>query len=199
LIRMYRERRLDFSRVSFFSLDEYAALRADHPQSLRAFLWREFLNYINVRRANVYTPGEDYEDVIRRAGGLDLVVLGLGTNGHIAFNEPGSPLDSRTRIVQLAESTLETMQDKFSREELPRRAITMGLATILDANRILLLAAGASKAPAFRRMLTGDVSPDIPASALRLHENVTVIADEDLAVAYRASESTSILPDRQRA
>src|SRR5262249_1870763 len=96
LIRMYRDRRLDFSRVSFFSLDEYIGLRPDHPQSLRAVLWREFLNYVNVRRANVYSPDDTYEDVIHRAGGIDLAILGLGSNGHIAFNEPGSALDSRT-------------------------------------------------------------------------------------------------------
>jgi glucosamine-6-phosphate deaminase len=196
LIRMYRDRKVDFSRVSFFSLDEYVSIRADHPHSLRAFLWREFLNYVNARRVNVYTPEEGYEATIRRAGGLDLIVLGLGTNGHIAFNEPGSPLDSRTRVVTLSDSTIDAIRDKFSQQELPRQAITIGLATIMDAGRVILLASGLAKAEALRRALKDDIDPAIPASILRQHPKATVLADEEAGSLYATA---STLPDRQRA
>ncbi len=185
LIRTHRENRLDFSRVSLFQLDEYAGLRAGHPETFRVYLWREFLNYINVRRANVYVPDENYEETIRRAGGLDLLISGIGVNGHVAFNEPGSPFDSRTRIVDLAESTVDLIKDKFSPEELPRRAVTMGLATILDARRIVLLASGTSKAHILSRALTQAITPEVPASALRMHPDVTVIADEEAAAVHR--------------
>src|SRR4051812_24973856 len=154
LIRLYQQRQVDFSKVKVFLLDEYAGLRRDHPQSFRAFLWINFLNYVNVYSANVCLPDENYEDAIRRAGGIDLLVCGIGVNGHIGFNEPGSRFDSRTRIVELAEPTIELMKVSFSPLELPRRAITMGLATILEARRIVLLASGSNKAEILARALT---------------------------------------------
>ena len=185
LIRMRRQSQLDFSKVKFFLLDEYIGLRPGHPQSFRADLWRVFLNYINVRPANVYLPDESYEETTRRSGGIDLLISGIGVNGHIAFNEPGSALDSRTRIVELEDSTIELMKTSFSPPELPRKAITMGLATILEARRILLLASGSPKAQILARALTGEITTDVPASALRLHSNLTVIADEEAAAIYR--------------
>jgi glucosamine-6-phosphate deaminase len=185
LIRIHRENRLDFSRVSFFQLDEYIGLRRDHPQSLRVYLWRVFLNYINARRANVYFLDEGYEETIGRLGGIDLLIAGIGVNGHIAFNEPGSPLDSRTRIVELAPSTLDLMKQNFSDEELPHHAITIGLGTILEADRVMLLASGKSKAEVLARALTENVTSDIPASLLQRHPNLTVIVDEEAAEVYR--------------
>ena len=184
LIRMRRQN-LDFSKVKFFLLDEYMGLRPGHPQSFRAYLWSVFLNYINVRPANVYLPDESYEETTRRSGGIDLLISGIGVNGHIAFNEPGSTLDSRTRIVELADSTIELMKTSFSPRELPRQAITMGLATILEARHILLLASGSRKALILARALTGQITTDVPASVLRLHSNLTVIADEEAAAIYR--------------
>ena len=186
LIRMYRQKnRLDFSKVRFFLLDEYTGLRPGHPDSFRAYLWRVFLNYINVRPANVYLPEENYEKTIRRSRGIDLLISGIGVNGHIAFNEPGSTLDSRTRIVELADSTIELMKISFSPRDLPRQAITMGLGTILEARGILLLASGSRKAQILGRALTGQITTDVPASVLRLHSNLTVIADEEAAAIYR--------------
>ncbi len=186
LIRMYRQKnRLDFSKVRFFLLDEYMGLRPGHPDSFRAYLWRVFLNYINVRPANVYLPEENYEKTIRRSRGIDLLISGIGVNGHIAFNEPGSTLDSRTRIVELADSTIELMKISFSPRDLPRQAITMGLGTILEARGILLLASGSRKAQILGRALTGQITTDVPASVLRLHSNLTVIADEEAAAIYR--------------
>jgi glucosamine-6-phosphate deaminase len=188
LIRMHRQKNhLDFSKVKFFLLDEYMGLRPGHAQSFRAYLWSVFLNYINVRPANVYLPDESYEETIRRSRGIDLLISGIGENGHIAFNEPGSTLDSRTRILELADSTIELMKTSFSPPELPRQAITMGLGTILEARRILLLASGSRKAQILARALTGEITTDIPASALRLHSNLTVIADEEAAAIYRRS------------
>ena len=186
LIRMYRQKnRLDFSKGRFFLLDEYMGLRPGHPDSFRAYLWRVFLNYINVRPANVYLPEENYEKTIRRSRGIDLLISGIGVNGHIAFNEPGSTLDSRTRIVELADSTIELMKISFSPRDLPRQAITMGLGTILEARGILLLASGSRKAQILGRALTGQITTDVPASVLRLHSNLTVIADEEAAAIYR--------------
>ncbi|PYS19360.1 MAG: glucosamine-6-phosphate deaminase, partial [Acidobacteria bacterium] len=118
LIRMRRQNQLDFSKVKFFLLDEYLRLRPGHPQSFRTYLWRVFLNYINVRPANVYLPDESYEETTRRSGGIDLLISGIGVNGHIAFNEPGSALESRTRIVELEDSTIELMKTSFSPPEL---------------------------------------------------------------------------------
>jgi glucosamine-6-phosphate deaminase len=186
LIRIHRETRLDFSRVSFFQLDEYAGLRSDHPQSFRVILWRTFLNYINVRRANVYLPDESYDQTIQKLGGIDLLISGIGVNGHLAFNEPGSNFDSRTRLVDLADSTLQLMKGNFPPDEVPHQAITMGLGTIFDARRILLIASGTSKAVMLARALTEGVTPEVPASLLQRHPNVTVIADEEAAAIYRS-------------
>jgi glucosamine-6-phosphate deaminase len=184
LIRRHREKRLDFSRVNFFHLDEYSGLRPDHPQSFRVYLWREFLNYVNVRRTNVYLPDENYEETIRRAGGIDLLISGIGVNGHIAFNEPGSPLDSRTRIVDLSESTIDAIRSSFSPADLPRQAITMGLGTILDAERIVLLASNSRKASIVARALIGDIGSEVPASIVPLHPHSTIIIDEEAAAEY---------------
>jgi glucosamine-6-phosphate deaminase len=123
-------------------------------------------------------PSPDYENMIRNAGGIDLLVLGIGTNGHIAFNEPGAAFDTRTRIVNLASSTRELMRAAFVPDQPPVQGITMGVATILEARRIILLASGARKAPALAGALHGPITVENPASALRLHGDVTVIADE---------------------
>jgi glucosamine-6-phosphate deaminase len=186
LIRLYREIRLDFSRVSFLQIDEYLGLRPDHPQSFRSFLWRTFFNYVNVRRANVYIPSELYDETIQRLGGMDFLVSGIGVNGHVAFNEPGSPFDSRTRLVQLADSTVDLIRPNFSEGDLPRHGVTMGLATIFEARRILMIASGSTKADILARALTGDVTPEVPASLLQRHPNLTVIADEEASSVYRS-------------
>jgi glucosamine-6-phosphate deaminase len=186
LVRMYREFRLDFSRVSFLQLDEYVGLRPDHPQSFRVFLWRVFLNFINVRRANVYVPDDSYEDTIRKLGGIDLLICGVGANGHLAFNEPGSALDSKTRVVELAPETVESIRANFGQAEVPRQGITMGLRTMLDARRILMLASGTRKAEILARAVAGEISTDVPASLLQRHPNVTLLADEEAASIYRS-------------
>ena len=192
LIRLHRSERLDFSRVKMFQLDEYVDLRADHPHRFKSLLWREFFNHINVRRANIHLIDENFEATIRAAGSLDLAVLGIGVNGHLGFNEPGSALDSRTRIVQLADATIETMQQMFTSDEMPRQAITIGLGTIMDSRRVLLLASGTSKAAVLGQALNGPISTDMPASVLQKHANVTVIADSDALQTYKAVGSERI-------
>ena len=139
LIRLNRRRGIDFSRARIFQLDEYLGLHNSHPASFRSYLWREFLNHVNVRRANINFIEPDYEQVIRAAGGIDLMILGIGVNGHLGFNEPGSSPESRTRAVTLSESTIEGMRHNFTPDELPREAITIGLATIMESREILRL------------------------------------------------------------
>ena len=164
---------VDLSRVTAFGLDEYIGLPPDDPRSFTAYLQR----YIDKNRLRM--PSAGYDEEIVSAGGIDLLIAGIGTNGHIAFNEPGSPFDSRTRVVELADSTRDLLRSVF--ESPPLQGITMGIATILSARRIILLASGASKASAVAAALRGPISIDCPASALRLHENVTVIADQEAA------------------
>ena len=167
---MYKELatvRLDFSKVQTFNVDEYVGLAPNDPRSFQVYMRRTFFDHNNLPRKNIHFPDEEYEETIRAAGGIDLLVLGVGLNGHIAFNEPGSALTSRTRIVDLAPETVAPV----------RRGITMGIATILESRRILLLASGSSKREIVRRALEEPVHESVPASALQLHSDLTVILD----------------------
>ena len=167
---MYKELatvRLDFSKVQTFNVDEYVGLAGNDPRSFQVYMRRTFFDHNNLPRKNIHFPDEEYEETIRAAGGIDLLVLGVGLNGHIAFNEPGSALTSRTRIVDLAPETVAPV----------RRGITMGIATILESRRILLLASGSSKREIVRRALEEPVHESVPASALQLHSDLTVILD----------------------
>jgi glucosamine-6-phosphate deaminase len=177
LVRLHRSENLDFSTLSFFYLDDYVGLPVDHPECFRSYLEREFFGPGDVDPENVHVPDTKYEETIRGCGGIDLLICGIGPNGHIAFNEPGSPLDSRTRTVDLAESTIEGLRGKFRPDEVPRRAITMGLATIMESRQILLLANGKGKAGILSLAMNGPVTTDVPASVLQRHPNVTVVTD----------------------
>jgi glucosamine-6-phosphate deaminase len=193
LARMHREENLDFSRVVTFNLDEYIGLAADHPQSSHTFMQRSFFEHVNVAPENIHIPDGTapgdldeycawYEASIQRAGGIDLQVLGIGRNGHIGFNEPSSSLASRTRIKTLTRQTLEDNRRLFQQgQSMPEAAITMGIGTILDARKIILLASGTSKARALARAIEGPVTASVTASALQLHRDVTVLADEQAA------------------
>jgi len=194
LIRMHRDDGLDFSRVTTFNLDEYAGLGPAHPQSYRYFMDTEFFRHINIRPDNTYVPDgcaadlrqecRDYEKRIRDAGGIDLQVLGLGSNGHIGFNEPTGSLGSRTWIKILSQSTIRDNSDLFDKPgDVPRHCITMGIGTILEARHNLLLAFGPKKARALAAMIEGPVTAMCPASALQFHPRVTVVADEAAAAA----------------
>jgi glucosamine-6-phosphate deaminase len=190
LVRRHRDERLDFSQARTFNLDEYLGLPADHPQSYRSYMSEHFFDHINITQENVHIPDgspgidadsecETYERAIGAAGGIDMLIVGIAANGHIAFNEPGSSFTSRTRVVTLAQETIANARPHFANEaEIPRTAITMGIATILEARRIVLLASGVSKASAVERALRGPVSESTPASVLQTHPNVIAILDE---------------------
>src|SRR5215831_7583110 len=160
LVRSYREQQLDFSKLRTFNLDEFVGLAPNDPHSYRTYMRKHFFDHVNVSAANTHIPENlgTYEDAIKQTGGIDLLIVGIGTNGHIAFNEPGSPFDSRTRVVDLAPETILNAQRHFGNEHVPRKAITMGLGTIREARRIVLLASGAHKANAVERALRGPVS-----------------------------------------
>lgn len=192
LVERHRNSGLSFADVTTFNLDEYIGLAADHPQSYRAFMQAQLFDHVDVRRERTWIPSgvaEDvslecttYESRIREAGGIDLQLLGLGHNGHIAFNEPGSPLESRTRQVELTPETIQKNARFFADDEsVPRHAITMGIATILEARRIVMLVTGSSKAAAVSAMVEGPVGVECPASLLRNHPQVQLIVDEAAA------------------
>lgn len=184
-------RRLDLRGIRGFALDDYLDLPADHPRSYRVEIRREVVERLGLSDTLVRVPGDDghdaaahrrFEQAIADAGGIELQVLGIGRTGHIGFNEPGSPLDSRTRAVTLAAETREDNARFFDTpEEVPHRAITQGIGTILEARRLLLLAFGEAKADAVRRALEGPITPELPASAIQLHPAVTVVLDEAAA------------------
>ncbi len=192
LIRMHRESGLDFSQVVTFNLDEYVGLGPEHPQSYRYFMQQSLFNDINVKPENTHVPDglatdyeqfcEQYEQRIRDTGGIDLQILGIGTDGHIAFNEPGSSLGSRTRLKTLTSETVRDNARFFgSADRVPRLAITVGVGTILESRRCLLLAIGSSKAAAIRNAVEGPVTAQVTASALQLHREVIVVLDEAAA------------------
>jgi glucosamine-6-phosphate deaminase len=192
LIQMNRRGEADFRSVITFNLDEYIGLAGDHPQSYRAFMNANLFDQIDIRMDRTFVPDgcvkdvpghcADYEAKIKAAGGIDLQLLGLGHNGHIAFNEPGSPASSRTRQVDLTAETIEKNARFFdSIEQVPRHAITMGIATILESREIILLALGEGKSDAVAQMLKGPITESFPASLLRNHQKVTVVLDESAA------------------
>ena len=188
LVRLHTEEGLDFSQVTTFNLDEYVGLAPSHPQSYRYFMQEHLFSGINIPPQNAHVPDgraldfesycERYEQMIADAGGIDLQLLGIGSDGHIAFNEPGSSLGSRTRLKTLTRETIRDNARFFGGEEqVPRLAITMGVGTILESRRCLLLALGENKAAAVRDAIEGPVTAQVTASALQLHREVTAIVD----------------------
>jgi glucosamine-6-phosphate deaminase len=195
LIALHRSGGLDFSKATSFNLDEYLGLTHDDPQSFHYFMHSNFFSHVNFSPDNIHIPDgrirsdysaycEGYERAIKTAGGIDLQILGIGRNGHIGFNEPNSSLASRTRLKELTEETIEDNRRFFPPgAEIPECAITMGIGTILDARRILILATGKSKAASVAKAIEGPISASVSASALQLHPEVTFIIDEDAAYA----------------
>ena len=189
LIRLHREEGLDFSRVVTFNLDEYVGLTQDNPNSYCRFMYDNLFKHINIPDQNVHVPSgttnnyeaycEWYEKRIVEFGGIDLQVLGIGSDGHIGFNEPSSSLGSRTRIKTLARQTISDNARFFDDpSEVPVYAITMGVGTILEAKRIILLASGEAKAEAIAGAIEGPVTSMNTASALQLHRDVTYYLDK---------------------
>lgn len=192
LVRMHREDGLDFSRVTTFNLDEYVGLKRSDRQSYHYFMHENLFRHLNIPQQNIHIPSGTtdnyqafcawYEQRIVECGGIDLQILGIGTDGHIAFNEPSSSLASRTRIKTLALQTIADNARFFDRpEDVPIYAITMGVGTILEAHKILLLATGANKARAVAAAIEGPVSSMITASALQMHQDAICLLDNAAA------------------
>jgi len=187
-----REGTLDFSKASSFNLDEYAGLAPDHPKSYHYFMEKNLFSHINLPREHIHIPDglapdipahcAAYEAAIREAGGIDLQLLGLGSDGHLGFNEPGSSLASRTRIKTLTAQTRRDNARFFaSEEEVPHHVITMGLGTIMDSRMCLLLAFGRGKAKAVAETVEGPVTAAVPGSILQFHPQAKIILDEEAA------------------
>jgi glucosamine-6-phosphate deaminase len=192
LVKMHKRGELDFSQVTTFNLDEYVGLPTTHEQSYHRFMHENFFRHVNIPPQNVHIPSgttsnyrafcEWYEKRIEECGGIDVQILGIGSDGHIAFNEPASSLSSRTRLKTLAKQTIDDNARFFeSREQVPVYAITMGVGTILEARKILLLANGKKKAEAVAAAVEGPVTSMITASALQMHPDATVYVDGEAA------------------
>jgi len=212
LVRMHREEGLSFARAATFNLDEYVGLPPDHPGSFRRYMHAALLRHVDLGPERAHFPDgvaadvpaacAAYEAAIAAAGGLDLVLLGIGEDGHIAFNEPTSSFGSRTRIKTLSAGTRAANQAAFGAEPVPEHVLTMGIATILSARRCLLLACGARKAAALARAIEGPLTSMVLASALQLHPYATTLCDEpaarDLALAGYYREVYAAKPPWQR-
>jgi glucosamine-6-phosphate deaminase len=200
LVRLHQRESLDFSKVITFNLDEYLGLSSNHPQSFHKFMQENFFAHVDVDPSNIHIPDgsikgnyeqycASYEEAIRNAGGIDLQILGIGRNGHVGFNEPTSSLGSRTRLKVLSKETIQDNRKFFASEhEIPQCAITMGIGTILESKRILLLATGSSKAAAIAKAIEGPLTASVTASALQLHSDVTFIIDREAGAELRQQE-----------
>ncbi len=189
LVKAYENKEISFKDVKTYNLDEYCGISRSHPQSYYYFMHDNLFNHVDVREENVHIPAvsndsldEDckkYNDMLHEAS-IDLQLLGIGGNGHIGFNEPGTPFTQETFIVELTEKTRQDNKRFFqSIDEVPTHAITMGIQNIMQAKKILMLISGTSKADAVVKLLSGEITPDFPASILNNHPDVTVIIDQD--------------------
>ena len=189
LVEWYNKGDLDFSKVTSINLDEYKGLGPDNEQSYRYFMDIHLFNHVNINKSRTFVPDglaqdtekacAEYNQIIAQAGGIDLQLLGLGSNGHIGFNEPGAVFEQETHCVDLTESTIEANKRFFSRiEDVPRQAYSMGIKSIMQAKKILVIVSGESKANALKQALHGPITPALPASILQLHNDVTFVADE---------------------
>ncbi len=189
LIEWYKKGDLDFSRVSSINLDEYKGLDPENDQSYRYFMNTNFFNHVNIDKANTSVPNglepdsgkacRDYDEIIEKSGGVDLQLLGLGHNGHIGFNEPCDVFPCGTHCVDLTPSTIEANKRFFESEaDVPRQAYTMGIGSIMKAKKIVVVVSGEDKAEILKKVVCGPITPEVPASVLQLHLDVTVVADE---------------------
>ncbi len=189
LVKWNREGLVDFSKVTSVNLDEYVGLKGDHPQSYRYFMQENLFNHVNIRSEATYVPNgcaEDYDAecagydrLVEELGGTDLQLLGIGLDGHIGFNEPADHFEAATHVVDLHPSTIEANSRFFDDAgEVPKKAVTMGMASIMRAKKILLIANGDAKKAVLEKAFFGPITPELPASILQLHPNVTVIFSE---------------------
>ena len=190
LARLYRQKELDFSEVKTFNLDEYYPIKKKNKQSYDWFMRENLFSKINIKNENIHIPnGEtgdpqkeccDYEKSIKANGGIDLQILGIGRNGHIGFNEPDATLNSFTHLTNLTENTIKANSRFFdSFDDVPKQALTMGISTILNAKKIILLASGASKRKVVSEFINGGINTSIPATMLKTHPDVVIICDRE--------------------
>jgi len=190
LTGMNQRNEIDFSSSIAFSLDEYLGLEEDHPQSFAYYMKENFFKHVNIKTENIFhlkgkpldieSHCQEYEEKIKSYGGIDVQILGIGRNGHIGFNEPGSSLSSRTRVKTLTEKTIRDNSRFFTNEqEVPRFCLTMGIGTVMEARMIILLASGKNKSEAIFQCVEGAVTASVPASALQLHPRVKILIDEE--------------------
>lgn len=189
LIEDHQTNKTDWSNVITFNLDEYIGLSLDNKNSYHYFMYDQLFNHLNIKKENIHIPngiGDSeqnaflYEQQIKEYGPIDLQILGIGNNGHIAFNEPGSDINSITRVVELSDDT-KAANKRFFAGQVPQQAITMGIATILKANNIILIASGKNKAQAIKELVHGKVSEQWPCTYLQNHKNVLLLIDQDAA------------------
>ncbi|MBA4602595.1 glucosamine-6-phosphate deaminase [Thermoactinomyces mirandus] len=191
LVMDHWQNRTSYRHVTTFNLDEYVGLGSDDPTSFHYYMRENFFDHVDIPEQQIHIPNGiasnleqeclQYECQIEEKGGIDLQILGIGVNGHIGFNEPGTPFYSQTHIVKLSESTREANQSFFnSLEQVPKYAITMGLSTIMKSREIVLLVSGKRKAPILQQLLSSEVvCEDLPATILKRHPHVTIITDQD--------------------
>lgn len=190
LVEWYKKGDLDFSQITSVNLDEYRGLSGENEQSYRYFMNSNLFDHVNIDKSRTYVPNgleedsdkacEEYNEIIHNVGGIDIQLLGIGGNGHIGFNEPGDAFEKGTHVVDLTESTIQANARFFATmDEVPKQAYTMGIKNIMSAKKILLVATGESKADALYKSLYGPITPNVPASILQLHNDVTVVADEE--------------------
>lgn len=190
LIKLYNNKEIDFSETKTFNLDEYYGINKENNQSYYYYMMNNFFEHININRENINMPNgiakdineecKAYEERISQAGGIDIQVLGIGGNGHIGFNEPGASFEAETHLVDLDEKTIEANSRFFeSIEEVPTKAVSMGIKTIMHSKKIILLASGIAKAEAIAKAVNGKISSEVPASILQLHKDVTIIVDKE--------------------
>lgn len=189
LIRWYEKGDLDFSQVHSINLDEYRGLSPENDQSYRYFMNKHLFDSINIDKKNTFVPNgmeedrekacREYDEIIRAHGGIDMQILGLGHNGHIGFNEPGSAFGKDTHCVKLTESTISANARFFaSAEDVPKEAYTMGIKSIMQAKKIVVIVSGESKKEIVKKAFTGPITPEVPASVLQLHNDVILVGDE---------------------
>lgn len=192
LIEAYKNHQVSFKNVTTFNLDEYVGLAADDPNSYNYFMNDKLFNHVDIDPSHTHLPNgvatdleqecKDYEALIKNTGQIDLQILGIGINGHIGFNEPGSSFSDRTQIVKLVDSTIEANSRFFAhKEDVPTHAVTMGIKTIMESKEIILLASGENKAEAIKQLIEGEVTEDFPASILQQHPNATIVIDNAAA------------------
>ena len=196
LIKLNKAGKLDFSTTITFNLDEYVGLKPTHDQSYRYFMNEKLFDHVNINKKNTFVPDgmakdieahcAKYEAMMKAVGGVDYQVLGIGSNGHIGFNEPGSSVGSLTRMVKLTANTIKDNSRFFKRaQDVPTKAISMGIGTVLRCKKIVLVANGANKADCIAKAVEGPITATVPASALQLHPGVTYVITEDAAAGLK--------------